>query len=85
MSKLFKATFDVILEDLVGDTSWHGETNADAQSFDNINALEPLLFKLLERVTDNARLPDNALATASGQKLQKQAQAMVNRLKAECE
>lgn len=81
MSKLFKSFYDVLIEDIIGDTSWHGETYADETSLVNMEKIETLIFPLLHHIQDNARLPDNAKQTASGKKLQEQAESILKALK----
>lgn len=83
MSKLFSSFYDVLLDDVLGSTSWHGETNADNESYQNMDMVEVLITPLLDRVISNYNLPENALATASGQKLQKQAERLLNQIKAQ--
>lgn len=77
MSKLFHSFYDVLMEDVIGDTSWHGETNADNRSIQNMEKVEVLLLKLLDLVNDNANLSSNAIGTISGQKLKVQAEKIL--------
>lgn len=80
MNKLFKSGFDLIIDDLVGDTSWHGETYSDNDSYENVEKMSMLLYKLIDKLRDNANLPENAVATASGKKLKEQAEHYLKQL-----
>lgn len=77
MSKLEQSNKDLILDSIIGQMWWHGETNADNSSLDNMEAGYELALALVDSIYDNANLAKNAAATYSGQKLQKRAKEML--------
>lgn len=85
MSKLEPANKTLIMDKIVGKMHWHGETYADAESLENMEVAYELAIALMDNIYDNATLAPNAVATSSGEKLNKRAKAMLDQLKAMCE
>lgn len=85
MSKLQKSNKDLILDTIIGKMYWHGETYADADSLENMEAGYELALALIDSIYDNARLAPNAVATSSGKKLNERAKDMLKYIKYICE
>lgn len=82
---LEKANKDLILDKIVGQMHWHGETYADEQSSENMEKAFELACSLIENIYDNATLAPNAVATYSGERLHKRAKDMLKSIKETCE
>lgn len=85
MSKLDTPTKDLILGKMIGSMYWHGETNADNASFENMEAAYELALALIDSIYDNATLAPNAVATDSGERLNKRAKDMLAYIKTICD
>ena len=85
MGKLNKTVKDLVLNDIVGTTIWHGETNADNDSLNNMEASYELALALLANIKDNAMLSDYAVQTASGERLNNRAKDMLKDIKEEAD
>ena len=85
MSAIEQANKDLIINSIIGSTEWHGDTWADNKSFTNIIKANELALELIELMYKNATLASNAVATASGAKLQQQSKEMLQYIKTICE
>ena len=85
MSKLQKPVKDLVLDNIVGTFHWHGETYADDESYDNQEAAYELVLALIAGIQDNATLASNAVATASGNRLNERAKDMLKNIKEDCD
>lgn len=85
MNKLEIATKDLILDKIIGPTFWEGDTYTDQKRLENMETAYELLLPLLSGIYNNATLAPNAIATASGEMLNKRAKAMVAYIKDICD
>lgn len=85
MSKLEGSQKSLVLDSIVGGMSWHGETYVDEKSLENMEAGYELALALIDSIYDNAALAPNAVATASGQRLNKRAIDMLKYIKDICD
>lgn len=85
MSKLDKSNKDLVLDSIIGKMYWHGETYADEESLNNMEAGYELVLDLIESIYDNATLSPNAVATASGNALNERAKDMLEYIKTICD
>jgi len=58
VSKKF-TEYSSLLDNLVGDTSAHGESNADANSLENIDSLQEIGTWVMQRLYRNLRYENN--------------------------
>lgn len=58
-----------IVDRLIGDVSWHGETSADDKSCENLEELELLIFHLHRKLVDLTATLDSHPGNYSAQKL----------------
>lgn len=71
MSKQFEIT--EVVDRLIGDVSWHGETTSDDRSLENLELLDDVFIHLLEKLEDLQRARNSHPGNYSAEALAKKA------------
>lgn len=72
-----------VLKRLVPDTRWHGDTDSDDASFDNLATLEDMIYFMLDELFADSIVPQGNKGNWSFEAIARQKQKIISYIKEE--